>query len=131
MDIRTPACAPVHTPAGIGRLLRSKTFAIANEDDLQRGIDETLTGVGLVTRREIRLTPSDRIDFLVPLIDLVLGIEVKVKGDAAGVHRQLARYAASPRVGELILATTMRRHRVGLPDTINGKTIHYVLLQVA
>jgi hypothetical protein len=89
------------------------------ERQLQDGIATLLAGAGIAFEREVRLTPRDRPDFIVPP-DVCL--EVKVKGAAAGVERQLLRYAASERVAALLLVTTQRVHG-GLPSVLLGKPL--------
>lgn len=58
-------------------------------------------------------------------IDLVVertGIEVKVKGTAEEVVRQLQRYAHSDALDALVLATTRYAH-TDVPDEIGGKPV--------
>lgn len=119
-----------HTAETIGRLIQGRQFTYANEDELQAGIAELLTGVGLTAHREVRLSSQDRLDILVELSGpIALGIEVKIAGAAGDVRRQMRRYAASERVDELMLVTTLRRHLAGLPDELGGKPLTRALLR--
>jgi hypothetical protein len=89
------------------------------ERQLQDGIATLLTGAGIAFKREYRLTGRDKPDFmLVPDVCL----EVKIKGTAANVTRQLLRYAASEHVAALLLVTTRRAHRV-MPRVLLGKPL--------
>lgn len=73
------------------------------EVDLQDEIAERLDRAGIWHQREARLSPEDRIDFLV---EGGIGIEVKsgVQNRSA-VRTQLVRYAQHEKVNALILAT--------------------------
>lgn len=81
--------------------------APAHEDSFQDAIEAELQKHGYEYQREARLkslfSDTDRIDFLVTE---GIGIEVKTKGSFAKVTRQLLRYAMSPDIRVLILATT-------------------------
>lgn len=114
--------------ARITGALSTARFQYANEIELHEGMVALLATVGIAITdadREVRLSPADRIDFLLPS---GLGIEVKVKGQAGDVWRQLRRYAAHDRVRELLLVTTRSRHVVG-PDFLNGKPVTVLLLR--
>jgi hypothetical protein len=87
-------------------------FQHTDEAGLQHGIQTALNLQGLDVRREVRLTPTERIDFMVDRI----GIEVKVAGSPAEVTRQLRRYAITGAVDHLVLVTTKVRHRSIEPD---------------
>lgn len=119
------AAAP--TAADVARLLTGVHFEYRNEIQLHDGIQTRLVDGGIPVadrQREVVLSPADRIDFL--LDDL--GIEVKVKGQLYAVYQQLTRYAASPRVRELLLVTTCRRHTAAGP-TVGGKPLTVVRLR--
>lgn len=120
------AAAP--TAAEIARLLTGVHFAYRNELQLHDGIQARLTAAGIPVadrQREVVLGPADRIDFLID----GLGIEVKVAGQYTAVYAQLGRYAASPRVRELLLVTTRRRHTAGVPHIVGGKPLTVVRLR--
>lgn len=96
--------------------LSKKQFQHANEAELEGGIHQVLTGdLGLVVERQVWISAKERIDLLALLPqqdgpDLRLGIEVKIKGDAGAVRRQLWGYTESPQIGALLLVTTMHKH---------------------
>jgi hypothetical protein len=117
------------TAQQVADLLRSRTYAFANEVELHVGLAQRLTEDGLVPRREVWLTAADRVDLVVDLDAGPLAIEVKIAGANGDVHRQLGRYAASDRVAELMLVTTLRRHLAGLGPQIGGKPLTRVLLR--
>lgn len=91
---------------------------------LQDRIAQCLTSVGITFEREVRLTPQDRIDFV---IASVVGLEVKIEGPLAQVTRQLHRYAQSAQLASIILVTTRMRHRM-VERVMNGKPVDVVHL---
>jgi hypothetical protein len=93
------------------------------EEDLQAKIASALTSSSVPFEREVNLTPTDRIDFLVGKV----GIEVKVKGSPTEVARQLNRYVQSDRIESLLLVTSKATHRA-LPSELNGKQIRLLYL---
>lgn len=105
--------------AFVGYLGRCR-FQFGTEDDLQAGISGLLLSQGIAHRREVRLTPRDRIDFL---FEGGLGVEVKIDGPTASLVRQLARYAASTEVSEFAVVTSRRRHVLELPAEAGGKPV--------
>lgn len=80
-------------------------FSISNEADLQMALADTLADSGFQVKREVVLTPANRIDLLV---NGHVGIEVKTAGSVKEVTRQLRRYAEH--VDELGLVTMKRGH---------------------
>lgn len=107
----------------IARAIYNARFRFASERDLQQGIGQVLTKLGVEWKPEVVLTPKDRIDFVVGGI----GIETKVDGSLASVTRQLWRYAHLPEISELILVTTRAKHRTQ-PNEMNGKPLLVVHL---
>jgi hypothetical protein len=101
-------------------LLGRYRYSWRDEYDLQDSITTVLTEAGLTVAREVVLTPGERLDLLVERV----GIEVKVKGNVEKLARQLQRYAHSPHLDALIVATTRTEHRAlpahwaGLPLTV-------------
>jgi hypothetical protein len=111
------------TAADVAAVLAGHRFTFAGEDDLQAAIASVLALAGLPAVREVDLGRYGRIDVLVDRV----GGEVKVAGAVAEVGRQLQRYAHSPRVEELVLATTRARHRQ-LPARLAGTPLLVVPL---
>lgn len=99
------------------QILRTCRLRFSDEKQLQAGLERVLQERGFVTAREQDLGDGvGVIDFLVlgrkgeePL-PVPLGIEVKIKGTSSEVGRQLYRYAMSPKIAGLILATSLMRH---------------------
>lgn len=100
-------------------------FSVVNEGELQLAVASIFSKLGWTFEREVRLTPRDRIDFIVGSA----GIELKVKGQADAVWRQMARYSESPRVSSLVLLTTVARHMVASPTTLQEKPVYTVHLR--
>lgn len=76
------------------------------------------TSMGKTTDLPEWLKPAGIIDFYVP--NLRVGIEVKIKGKAADVVRQLRRYAEDPRFQQLIVLTGKS---FVLPETIGKRRV--------
>lgn len=94
--------------AEVVRALSAARFGHVDEDGLQAAIAEQLRAVfDVPVQREVRIGKGERIDVLIGRV----GIEVKVAGSAGAVRRQLARYAGSGAVDDLILISTRVAHR--------------------
>jgi hypothetical protein len=98
--------------------------ATYSEEALQAAVAQVLLTIDAPFHREFGLSPLDRIDFLAGN----LGIECKVDGPTHQVTRQLRRYAAHETIHELVLITTLARHRMLVPVTIDGKTVHAIVV---
>lgn len=114
-DLRTP-CA--RSAREIVALLRAGRFDLSTEYATQADIDRMLaTELGPQGyRREARLSPKERPDFLVGE-----GVVIEVKhriARPAAILDQLERYAGFAQVTDLILATG---RTMALPATIGGK----------
>ena len=85
---------------------------------MQAGLARAFEAAGLRAEREVRLTPRDRIDFLIDDV----GVEVKIKGGPSAVIGQLGRYSRCERIGALLLVTDRAQlTRVQFANEINGK----------
>lgn len=112
----------------------SEPMSWTTENDLQNALDTRLTAEAgrrhpiTHVRREVRLDDHNRIDFLVALAESLggesstVGVEVKIKGSAKDVLRQLTRYAAIADIDELLLVTTKAAHH-RMPAELNGKPV--------
>ena len=108
--------------------LRKVRLKHHNEIALQDGIEQALKLAFVDHAREVRLSDSDRIDFMAGDV----GIEVKVQGGAAEVERQLERYAETGRVSSLILVTTKAQHAARIPRKLAGvDVIPFVVMDLA
>jgi hypothetical protein len=98
--------------------------ATYSEAALQQAVAQVLSTIDVPFTPEVALSRDDRIDFLAGN----LGIECKVDGPTHQVTRQLRRYASHPTIHELLLITTLARHRMLVPVTIEGKTVHAIVV---
>lgn len=103
-------------------LLERCRLDYTDEIDLHDKLFNLLDGWRFAVEREVRLSPKERIDFVV---GGSIGIEVKIKGDKLAIYRQMVRYAAFDQLKRLILVSSVA---IGLPDTINGKPVAVVSL---
>ena len=99
------------------KVLRNiRTGVTIEEYSLQDMIADLLMASGLSFKKEYRLAPRNRIDFLV---EGGVGIEVKKgKPNRTNVARQLERYAAFGDINTIILVV---ERTVDIPARINGK----------
>lgn len=147
--------SPQWNARSLEKLLLSYEFNVANEEELQRAVEQILTenSVTFVCEYEfppiaiedpstvthvysdtgyktVETTPrkqvaKDRIDFLVGNV----GLEIKVGFSYADVIRQLHRYAAHEEIKVLILLTTRLQHT--MPEEISGKKLCTVNIALA
>lgn len=110
---------PVTVEAVVKRL-RAARYRVSTELDLHQSITDALAG--LPFEHEMRLTPGERIDFL---IAGRIGLEAKVRCPKRAIYRQLERYASLPSIDSLILITATA---IGLPAQICGKPVFLVSL---
>lgn len=97
------------------RFLRRVCIPHSTEDEMQLALQGALTAAGFKFEREARLSPKDRVDFL---LEGGVAVECKVKGPAMAVFNQVERYAKSWQVNGIILLTAFH---MSLPDKIDGK----------
>lgn len=96
-------------------------FAL-EENDLHSAVAQRLAEAGLPYRHEASIGPGCRIDYLVGNV----GIEIKNgRPNEAGLKRQLARYAACPAIGALVV---LAPRSVRLPDSVLGKPVRMLAL---
>jgi hypothetical protein len=99
----------------IATWLSTTRFAVSDESRLQAGITQLFTSRCIPFAREVRLSPEDRIDFLV--VDRI-GVECKVDGSPTAVVQQVLRYLQHPPLTALILLTSRLRLGNGLPSEL-------------
>lgn len=99
------------------------------EADLQAAIEERLADPehGVAGAREVRLTDASRIDFVVTVDHLPIGVEVKTRGHVIAVARQVQRYARTDQLAGVLLVTTNPRHRA-LPEVLAGIPVRVAVL---
>lgn len=92
---------------------------------LQPLVAGALDGARIAYRREVRLGPGNRVDFLT---DAGVAIEVKRGRPRPGaLARQLERYAGHDAVSAVVLVL---ERAVSLPDAMSGKPIRIVSLRM-
>lgn len=105
----------------LAAILRDAPLRFGSETLLQDSIEVAFVASMQNAKREVVLSPKDRIDFMVDDV----GIEVKIGGTLNDVLRQLHRYAASERVAGLLLVTS-RLTLARLPEILDGKPVRSV-----
>lgn len=113
--------APKHFPI-LHRLfhdIKAIRLDLSTEKNAQGSLEKNLLSLGYDFQREYRLSESDIPDFMIGSIC----IELKIKGSAKEIYRQLERYAMHDQVEIIILMTN---RSMGLPKTINGKYTHLI-----
>ncbi|MEV8636897.1 hypothetical protein AB0395_35175 [Streptosporangium sp. NPDC051023] len=102
----TPGAAA--TAEQVVTVLAGNRFFWADEYELHQSIAGLLVAGGFEVRQEVPLSTGGRIDLMTGRV----GIEIKVNGRPSEVMRQITRYAASPDIDALVLATTRATHRI-------------------
>jgi len=97
---------------------KARALRLTTERDLQDSLAELLAAEGYAAERERALGPGERPDFLIDGI----AVEVKIKGTADQLERQVRRYLAHPEVTGVVVVTSRARHR-HLPPVIGGKPV--------
>jgi hypothetical protein len=100
-----------------------RRFGCQSELNLQDQLEAVLTELALPFKRECSLTEKDRVDFFVERVGVA--IEVKISGALHNHLRQMARYAASPFVKELVLLC-LRPYPLRADYEIAGKPVKIV-----
>jgi len=111
------------TASDVTFLLFGYRFHFSSERQLQDGIAKVL---GPTFEREVVLDRHSRPDFFESESGTL--VEVKTKGSAADLLRQVRRYAEFPQVKEIAVATTRMLHTSQLPAEINSKPVETVKL---
>ncbi len=101
--------------------LKSVRVDLETEKKAQACIEAELGQLGYSFTREHYLSDQDIPDFMISGIC----IEMKIKGTAKNIYRQLSRYAEHPDVTAIILITN---RSIGLPLTINDKPAYKINL---
>ena len=115
--------------AGIGRTceaIGNLSISVPDERVLQEAIDQRLRQSGLSYEREWRLSPQDRIDFVVHA-EGNIGIEVKIDGTCPQLMRQVHRYLAHGTIDGMVIVTT-RARLTRIPAKVRSKPVVVHLL---
>jgi hypothetical protein len=113
---RPSLIASVRTAVEAGR------YHYGSEADLQHGLDLAFEKARLPWTPEV-VCAGGRIDYLVGHV----GVEVKVKGSADALRRQITRYAADPQFEAFLVVTTRRTHRQ-VQGIIGGKPVEVLVI---
>ena len=110
----------------IKKLLTGKRLISTDEKQLQDQIMTLLTASGWFTdiKKEYTLGDKGRVDFFIA----GAAIEIKTKGSAMAIYRQLKLYADHEDVKEIILITAKS---MTLPGGINNKTAGFINISKA
>jgi hypothetical protein len=95
-------------------LLSRSRFNLSTEALLKQEMKKLMDAAGLVFDVEYTLDKHNRLDFYKSGI----AIEVKIKGSAKSIYKQIERYSTFEQVKTLVLVTNKP---MGFPKTINGK----------
>lgn len=107
----------------INTLTRSR-MDLSSEKRLQSEMEIVFNNAGIKFQREHRLDKTSVVDFFID----GMAVEVKIKGSAKNIYRQLERYAAFQEVKAIVLVT---RKTMGLPPDIQGKPCYVISLGAA
>ena len=110
IDLTTPT-----VDDGAISMLALLRLPLDNEKRCQAEIARALAASNFRFEREVPVA-GGIIDFLLP--DSGIGIEVKIKGQAKAIYRQLQGYAFDQRITRLVLASSKA---MALPPLIGGK----------
>lgn len=102
--------------------LRGCALRVRDEEAMQGEVAKLFAANDVTFVEQEVLGPGERIDFL---CGQGVGVELKTRGGAAPLIRQLARYAAHERIRALVVVST-RRQLLALPSSIGGKPISKV-----
>lgn len=117
--------SPAERLAHLVEVIGGHRYRYANELELHAAIAKAFDTAGVHYQREVRLTPRDRIDFLVDDV----GVEVKIKGGPSSVVAQLGRYSRCAQVAALLLVSDRAQLvRVRTATAINGKPFRALAL---
>lgn len=101
-------------------VLENVRITARHEDEAQEQIQEALTAAGIDCEREVRLSTRDRVDVLAGRVV----IEVKTSPtQVERLWRQVQRYADHDEVDAVIVASTLFRNLVRLPDELAGTPV--------
>lgn len=85
----------------IGREIGKHRSAIMEEKKLGDAVATALASLNLKFDREVRITPKDRLDFL--LTETGVAIELKKKKAGMDTYRQVGRYLEQPGIAGCII----------------------------
>lgn len=108
--------------ANIVQLIRTTKLDLSTEKRAQADFERRLQESGISYQREVRLSDTDIVDFLID--GIAVEFKLRTKGKKA-VYKQLCRYATHDQVKQVVLASCTS---MGLPQQIDGKDTYFVKL---
>jgi hypothetical protein len=116
--------------AKISAILGAHVFRAVDEASLQNMVTSALSNNRVSCQREVIADARSRYDLLTSIDDLLVVLELKMRGGAASVERQAQRYALMKDVDAVCVATTSARLASQLPDeTLGGKPFRAIALR--
>lgn len=104
-------------------LMRRTPFVMKDEKSVQAAIAVILDSHGIEYKREVKLSETDIVDFMLPG---GVAVEVKLnKAQKREIYRQCKRYCEHEQVKVIVLMTATI---MGFPPEIEGKPAYYVSL---
>lgn len=104
-----------------------KFLELNNEKILQNEINDVFKKNNLNFKKEFFLSKESIIDFLLSDNNKNIGVELKTKGNAKQIYKQLERYCEFDEINSIILISNKF---MGLPNNINGKDLYFLNLGV-
>ncbi len=95
-------------------IINKYRFIFSDEKELQHSIEKKLIEANIEFKREHHLSETDIVDFFIDGV----AFEIKIKGSANAIFRQLKRYAENDSVKAIVLISAKP---MGLPETILDK----------
>lgn len=102
-------------------LMTAYRFSLESEEELKLQMAKVMQDNDIPFKREYRLDPKNKPDFMV----FEYAVEVKIKGAAKAIYRQCERYSTFDEVKGLYLITNKS---MGFPETLNGKPCYVINL---
>ena len=93
---------------GLAEYLYGRPYRLGSEKLMQDDVEIAFVRDGIEYEREKVLGPGDRVDFLVGTIAL----ELKIKGRAAQIIKQIERYAMHDSIDSVVLLTNVPMPRI-------------------
>lgn len=109
------------TPQDIVQFIHARRFLLDSETAVHERIADELTAIGVAFEREVALSRSDRVDFMIG----GTAVEVKLAGAKLSIFKQCERYCQHSRVKALVLVSNIA---MGLPRLINGRPAYFASL---
>ncbi|WP_436658845.1 hypothetical protein [Acinetobacter sp. P1(2025)] len=107
----------------LGELIALHKFSFRGEKELQDGVEQLLKEHGLKYEREVRLSRSDIVDFVVNFDQGKIALELKVDGNRNALLRQMSRYLTHEDI-DCIFVVGTPYWVMNLPQTLHEKDVY-------